>query len=77
MLTELRLQVDRPEIVIRPEVSKFGLLDDVDPDILVNLGEQAAEKSIPEIHRVLSWPQRMLRRFRRAEAPGPCIPVKI
>jgi NTE family protein len=76
MLTELRLQVDRPEVVIRPDVSRFGFLDNVDPDVMVTLGEEAAKKCIPEIRRMLSWPQRLARRFRRSELPDQWIPMK-
>jgi NTE family protein len=62
MLTELRLQLDTPEVVIRPEVGGIGLLDRVDVQALVGIGEQAAAASLPEIKRVLSWSRRIQRR---------------
>ena len=70
MLTELRLQADKPEIILRPEVSQFGILDPVDPNELVALGEKAVQDALPQIKEILGWSKSLRRRFRRAEAPG-------
>lgn len=69
-MTELRLEVDNPEIVIRPDVGKFGLLDFANPRELIELGEAAADSAIPEIKQSLSWPNQISRRFRRVEPPA-------
>lgn len=65
MLTELRLEVDRPDVIIRPNVYHYGLLDVVQPRELVPLGYTAAEKAIPEIRKAYSWPNTMLRILRQ------------
>lgn len=70
MLAELRLQQERPDAIIRPEVDRFGLFDLVDPTELIRLGETAARQCLPEIHRALSWSNQLSRIFRRAEPPG-------
>ena len=70
MLTELRLQVDKPEIILRPAVSQFGILDPVDPKELVSLGEKAVQDALPQIKEMLGWSKSFRRRFRKAEAPG-------
>ncbi|MHC1784828.1 MAG: patatin-like phospholipase family protein [Anaerolineaceae bacterium] len=72
-MTELRLAVDKPEIVIRPDVSRFGLLDFGDPKELIELGEAAADLLIPEIKQSFSWPAQISRRFRHVEAPAKII----
>ena len=63
MLTELRLQVDKPEIIIRPEVGHIGLLEKADVTVIVKLGEQAAEAALPELHRAVSWRGKLARRL--------------
>jgi NTE family protein len=75
MLAELRLQQDKPEIIIRPRVENYGILDQVNPDELINLGEEAARDHLPEIREALSWSNQLGRIFRRAEPPGKVLPA--
>ena len=63
LLTELRLQVDDPEAVIRPAVSHIGLLDKVDVHKVIRLGEQAVDEALPELKRSLAWPKRLRRQW--------------
>lgn len=65
MLTELRLEADKPEVVIRPNVFQYGMLDMVNPRDLIQEGYQAAEKAIPEIHKALSWSDWFWRNIRQ------------
>ncbi len=74
MLAELRLQQDHPDVIIRPEVEQYGLLDLADPAELIKLGEDAARKCMPEIRQALSWSNQLSRFFRRAEPPGKILP---
>ena len=62
MLTELRLEIDRPEVIIRPAVPHIGLLDDVDSKDVVELGALAAEIALPDLRRVVGWRSRLSRR---------------
>jgi NTE family protein len=55
MLTELRLKIDKPDVVIRPAVPQIGLLDQVDISEVARLGEYAAEAALPEIRKAVSW----------------------
>ncbi len=64
MLTELRLKADQPDVIIRPDVAQYGMLDMVDPKKLVEAGYQAAEHTIPKVRKALSWPERTLRILR-------------
>ncbi len=51
MLAELRLEIDQPEVLIRPELSGIGLLDKVDVVELANRGEDAIRDQIDEIRK--------------------------
>jgi len=70
MLAELRLQIDRPDAVIRPDVTKWGLIDPVDPDELIHAGIIATDACLPEIKQANSWASSLSRRFFRS-APLP------
>jgi NTE family protein len=69
MMTELRLEKDDPEIVIRPAVSHIQLLDKVDVAEVALLGEQAVEAALPDLRRVTAWPARLVRSLNRKPLP--------
>jgi NTE family protein len=48
-LTNMRLKIDKPDVIIRPEVSTVGLIDSVDIEEVVKLGEEAAASVLPKI----------------------------
>jgi NTE family protein len=55
ILSELRLELDKPDVIIRPKLLGIGLLDKVDIESLAEIGEIAAFHSLPEISRVTSF----------------------
>ncbi len=63
MLTELRLQLDRPEVIIRPPVPHIGLLDNVDASEVALLGEIGAVKELDALNRMVGWRARMSRKL--------------
>jgi NTE family protein len=63
MLTDLRLRVDHPDVIIRPEVDDVGILDVVDVREIARRGEVAFEAALPELKRVTSWPNLLRRRL--------------
>jgi NTE family protein len=63
LLAELRLEIDDPEVIIRPDVSHIGLLDWVEVHEVVKLGEQAAEAAMLEIQSATSRFGRLYRRL--------------
>jgi len=65
LISDLRLEQDRPDAIIRPQVHQIGLLDPVDIREVVTLGEQATEEALPRIRRLDSMPDAMTRRLRR------------
>jgi NTE family protein len=64
MLSELRLQVDKPEVIIRPDVGQVALLDEVDVHEIARLGEDAARLALPEIKNQFSLSARLGRTLR-------------
>jgi len=65
-MTELRLIVDQPDFIIRPEVDDIGLLDRVDARDVILRGSGAVEKVYSELKRAVTWPHRK----RRLNFPG-------
>lgn len=59
----LRLQIDKPDVIVRPNVHHVNILDEVDVADLANRGEQAVEEMLPEIQRVTSWTSRARRKI--------------
>lgn len=63
MLTELRLKLDAPEVIVRPDVEGIGLLDKVDVHKVVRMGEEAMDAVLPDLKRATAWPNRLRRRY--------------
>lgn len=69
LLTELLLEIEKPDVLIRPAVRQIGLLDQVDIAEVARLGERATEHALPELTRAVGWQARMLRRVRPRKTP--------
>ena len=63
LLTDLRLKIEKPDVIVRPEVSDIGLLDTVDVHEVAKRGEVALEAVLPELKRVTTWSNRLRRGF--------------
>jgi NTE family protein len=70
LLSELLLQLNPPDVIIRPEVSETGLLDFNSIQRVVASGEQATERMLPELNYAVSWRGRLARRLKRRPAPA-------
>ncbi len=64
LLTDLRLKIEKPDVIIRPDVADVGLLDVVDIREVTKRGEVACEAALLELKRVTAWPNRLRRRLR-------------
>jgi len=62
-MTEYRLAVDAPEVIIRPNIHHIELLDKVDVRAVARLGEEAFDAVLPELKREVAWGRRLERRF--------------
>ncbi len=63
MLTELRLKVDAPDVIVRPDVEGIGLLDKVDVHNIVMKGEEAMEAALPDLKRATGWQIRLRKKY--------------
>lgn len=63
LLTETLLEVQQPEVIIRPAVRQIGLLDVVEVDEVVRLGERAALAALPSLRRATGWWPNLKRRL--------------
>jgi NTE family protein len=62
MLSEIRLEVDQPEVVIRPDVGHIAPLENVDVHQVAALGEEAVEAVYPALMRILEEKKPRIRR---------------
>ena len=60
-IAELRFEIERPDVIIRPAVEDIGALDHVDVAKVAELGERATRKKLDELRRATSWPARLRR----------------
>jgi hypothetical protein len=60
-VTEYRLQVDQPDVIIRPPVTNIDILDQVDVRKVARKGDEAVEAVLPELKKLLAWQKRLRR----------------
>jgi NTE family protein len=56
-----RLAVDKPDVIIRPEVTDIELLKPVDVREVARRGDEAVETVLPELKQMVSWTSRLRR----------------
>jgi NTE family protein len=66
--TELRLEIDRPEVIVRPEVWRVGLFDEPSVVDMIGIGERAMEAELGNLRAQYSLPRRWARLVRQARA---------
>jgi NTE family protein len=60
-VAQYRLEVDRPEFLIRPQVSDIDFLELVRVRDVVRKGEQAVDANLPGLKRLFAWQNRLRR----------------
>jgi len=60
-VTQYRLEMDRPDAIIRPRVTDIDTLDLVDVRSVVRKGEEAVEDALPDLKRLSRWRKRFHR----------------
>jgi len=65
MLAEKRLELDKPEVLIRPRFGNMGLLDKIDVEEVADLGYQASQDKLDEILALSTFASRLRSIFRR------------
>ena len=70
MMTELRLKIDRPDVILRPAVSNIGMFDSIDPLTLFEAGRMCVDEQIRNLRREVSWRGGIDRLFRSVQPIG-------
>ena len=60
-VTQYRLEVDHPEIIVRPDVYDIDTLDVVDVHEVAKKGEEAVEAVLPQLRTLFTWRTRWRR----------------
>ena len=60
-VSQYRLEMDRPEVVIRPDVYQIDTLDVVDVHEVAKRGEEAVESALPQLRSLFTWQNRWRR----------------
>lgn len=60
-VTQYRLEVDHPEIIVRPQVYDIDTLDVVDIHEVAKKGEEAVEAVLPQLRTLFTWRTRWRR----------------
>lgn len=60
-MTQYRLEVDRPEVIIRPQVYNIDTLDIVDVHEVAKQGEEAVEAALPQLRSLFTLRNRWRR----------------
>ena len=60
-VTEYRLEVDKPELILRPAVTHIDILDRVDVHEIARLGDEVVEAALPELKKLFAWQNRLRR----------------
>jgi NTE family protein len=62
-VAHMRLELDKPEVLVRPKVHHISLLDHVVIADVAQLGEDALEEVLPQLKRAVSWRARIGRKL--------------
>jgi NTE family protein len=65
-VTEYRLEVDKPDVIIRPRVGNIDTLDVINVREVIKIGEQAVDAALPQLKRNFT----LRKRIRRALGAG-------
>ena len=70
MIAWLRLKEDKPDVLINPSVYKYTMIDDVDVEKMIGLGETSVIEKIDEISHAYTVSKRLGRWIRASKPPG-------
>ena len=70
MMLDMQLRLEKPEVIIRPQLGQIGITDRVDIAELIKLGELAAQSALPDIHKAVNWQNQLRRRWSNILTPA-------
>ena len=53
-VTRLNLEIDAPELLVEPDLSKFGIFDFHQADLIIEEGYQKTRRCIPKLREILA-----------------------
>ena len=62
-LSYYRLELEKPEVIVRPKVHHISMLDKVVIAEVAQLGEDALEEVLPQLKKVVSWQGRLAKKL--------------
>lgn len=62
-LSYYRLELEKPEVIVRPKVHHISMLDKVVIAEVAQLGEDALEEVLPQLKKAVSWQGRLAKRL--------------
>jgi hypothetical protein len=71
MQTELRLELDRPEVLVRPDVWRVALFDEPSLAVMIETGRAVTREALPALLQQFVWWRRASRALRRAVRRNP------
>jgi NTE family protein len=72
-IAELRLKIEKPDVIIHPDVHQYTMFDKVDIDELIHLGEQAVIEARDQINEAFTFGGYVNRWFKSSKPPGKLI----
>jgi NTE family protein len=60
-IAELRFQLEKPEVIVRPMVNEIGVLERVDVHEVAKIGEEAMRAQLPALRSATAWTARLRR----------------
>jgi NTE family protein len=70
LIADMRLRLDKPDVILRPAVDHYTMFDKVDIKELIQLGEKAVITSEPALEEMMSMTRRVNRWLRVKQLPG-------
>jgi NTE family protein len=70
MIAELRLRIEKPDVLLHPKIYKYSIMDQVDVDEAIAYGEKAVKESLSEINASFSAYKRLNRWMRPSYMNG-------
>ena len=70
MIAELRLRLEKPDLIIRPEITQYALFDEVEPEHLILRGEEIVVKMRNQIETIFTTSKRIKRWLRPTTPPA-------
>ncbi len=70
MLAELRLNIDKPDFILRPQINEYAIFNDAQTSELIKRGENVVKSNLDSLIRIFSTRQRVSRWFKTNRLPG-------